>query len=73
MKLRSHIRAMAVTHFCFDCSPNNLLFRDGFSVNRERIQRFGCLGDFYVTPVCRRKPKARHNPVEVRGTHPDHI
>ena len=73
-QLRSRIKALAVAHPRYGYRRIHvLLLRDGFNVNRKRVQRLWRLEGLHVAPVRRRKPRARRNPVEVRGTHPDHV
>jgi len=72
--LRARIRALAVAFPRYGYRRIHvMLLRDGFSVNRKRVQRLWRAEGLHVAPVRRRKPRARRNPMATRGTCPDHV
>jgi putative transposase len=50
-----------------------MLLRDGFVVNRKRIQRLWRAEGLLVQRPQKRKPTARRNPIVVRAAHPNHV
>ena len=72
--LRVRIRALAVKYprYGYPCI-HVMLLRDGFSVNRKRVQRLWRAEGLLVQRPKRRKPKVRRNPIVVRGAHPNHV
>ena len=50
-----------------------MLLRDGFQVNRKRVQRLWSLEGLHVQRPKRRKPKIARVPIVVRGQDPNHV
>ena len=72
--LRVRIRALAVKYPRYGYRRIHvMLLRDGFSVNRKRVQRLWRAEGLLVQRPKRRKPKVRRNPIVVRGAHPNHV
>ena len=72
--LRSRIRALAVKYPRYGYRRIHvMLLRDGFVINRKRIQRLWRAEGLLVHRPKKRKPKARRNPIVVRGAHPNHV
>ena len=50
-----------------------MLIRDGYQVNRKRVQRLWRLEGLRVQRPKRRKPKIARGPVVVRGRYPNQV
>ena len=50
-----------------------MLIRDGYQVNRKRVQRLWRLEGLHMQRPKRRKPKIARQPIVVRGTYPNQV
>jgi len=74
MGLRQRIRALAVKYPRYGYRRVHvMLLRDGFQVNRKRVQRLWRLEGLHVQRPKRRKPKIARVPIVVRGQYPNHV
>lgn len=74
MGLRQRIRALAVKYPRYGYRRVHvMLLRDGYQVNRQRVQRLWRLEGLRVQRPKRRKPKATRVPIVVRGRYPNHV
>ena len=72
--LRQRIRALAVKYPRYGYRRVHvMLLRDGYQVNRKRVQRLWRLEGLHVQHPKRRKPKIACQPVVVRGHYPNHV
>lgn len=68
------IRALAVKYPRYGYRRIHvMLLRDGFKVNRKRVQRLWRLEGLHVAPVTRRKPKRKTSLVVPRGNKPNEV
>ena len=74
MGLRQRIMALAVKYPRYGYRRVHvMLLRDGYQVNRKRVQRLWRLDGLRVQRPKRRKPKIARQSVVVRGTYPNHV
>ena len=74
MGLRQRIRALAVKYPRYGYRRVHvMLIRDGYQVNRKRLQRLWRLEGLHVERPKRRKPKIVRAPFVVRGQYPNHV
>ena len=72
--LRSRIRALAVKYPRYGYRRIHVMLRrDGFEINRKRVQRLWRSEGLGVVPRRHRKPTRRRNPICVRGQFPNHV
>ncbi|MSO60175.1 MAG: hypothetical protein EXQ63_07605 [Ilumatobacteraceae bacterium] len=72
--LRQRIRALAVKYPRYGYRRVHvMLLRDGFHVNRKRVQRLWRLESLHAQRPKHRKPKIARVPVVVRGRYPNHV
>ena len=72
--LRQRIRALVVKYPRYGYQRVHvMLLRDGYQVNRQRMQRLWRLEGLHVQRPKRRKPKIARQPVVVRGQYPNHV
>ena len=72
--LRQRIRALAVKYPRYGYGRVHvMLIRDGYQVNRKRVQRLWRLEGLRVQRPKRRKPKIARQSVVVRGRYPNHV
>ena len=74
MGLRQRIRALAVKYPRYGYPRIHvMLLRDGYQVNRKRVQRLWCLEVLHVYRPKRHKPKIARVPVVIRGRYLNHV
>ncbi len=72
--LRQRIQALAVKYPRYGYRRVHvMLIRDGYQVNRKRVQRLWRLEGLHVQRPKRRKPKIVRQPIVVRGTYPNQV